>query len=165
MCTCVLYRLSHEHTVRTSDQGSSYQLRRHRGHVTQVLLILKRAATLQFPPELQRGGKWFPCARWPTFAPFAPSVSEARPPESAARKRKKKKSDFANLLMVRALDRVLWVSVTFLFWYVGVHPCKKKKKKEPNQDLPSLICCPKDGTGPQERISRLRFTGLCDNLQ
>lgn len=39
------------------------------GHVTQVLLVLKRAATPRFPPERQRGGECFPCARWPTFAP------------------------------------------------------------------------------------------------
>lgn len=118
--------------------------------MTQVLLIFKkRAATPQFPPELHRGGTCSNCARWPTFAPFAPSSWERT--QLPATKEWLCQSN-------GALDRDLWFANHISVLISRRASCTGAWSVSSLFDLLA-----KDG--PRERISRLPFTGVCDNLQ
>lgn len=99
------------------------------------------------PPELHRGGKCSSRARWPTIAPFAPPLWKTTQLPGA--KEWLCQSDVA-------LEWYLWAGTTFLLWFA---PCRGA------WSLSSLVFDPLTKDGPQECISRLRLTGLCDNLQ
>lgn len=99
------------------------------------------------PPELHWGGKCSSCARWPIVAPVAPSLWKTT--QLPAAKEWLCQSD-------GALEWYVWAGTTFLLWFA---PCRGA------WSLSSLVFDPLTKDGPQECISRLRFTGLCDNLQ